>query len=134
MKWFGIVVAGLVAIVVLMIVSSGLGVLGNFLGIGEEVTDTDRMIGTYEDFYDKCASYNTLTRQEQNLQDRLDVAGEEDESRVQSQLAGVRGQRARVAEDYDAQAAQRTSSWLRDNSLPQQLSPALDADELAECR
>lgn len=126
----GAIIAG---IVVLMIVGSALGVFGNFLGIGDRVTDTDRMVATYEDFYSKCATYNTLTRQERNLQRRLDNAGDDDRSRVQSQVVGVQGQRARVVEEYDSQAAQRTTSWLRDNDLPERLAPHLDAQELASC-
>lgn len=134
MKYVGFGVVGLLGIILLMIIGSGLGVLGNFLGIGEEVTDTQRMVGEYEEFFEKCSSYNTLIRQEENLQAQLEEAPEEEKSRVRSSITGVQGQQARVAEEYDANAADRTRSWLRDNDLPERLTPHLENSETAECR
>lgn len=134
MKYVGIGAAVLVGIIVLMFIGSGLGVLGNFLGIGEEVTDTQRMVGEYEEFFEKCSSFNMLIRQEENLQAQLEEAPEEEQSRIRSSITGVQGQQARVAEEYDANAADQTRSWLRDNDLPERLTPHLERKETAECR
>lgn len=122
MRYVGYAVTALIAIVLLMVVGSALGIFGNFLQVGDRVSDRAQF--SYEEFYDKCHSVRSLENQEQQLQDQLDRTNPEDQdeiNRINSSLTGVRARRAQVIEEYNSNASKWTRNLFQANDLPERL-------------
>lgn len=122
-KIFFIVVA---AILIMTVIAWPLGLL-------DRVANPDRAVGSYERFFNRCASVQSLETQRDALLQQLESTDEEDTdelSRIRSALTGVRSQRARAINSYNADAANVTRSWLRSERLPPRLD---ESQEYTEC-
>lgn len=135
MKALGIALAGALGIVALLAALTALGVVGNLFGVAGRVTDSDRVLGTYEQFFNRCAAVQALEDQRDLLSAQLDALEDDydgaqadwprdarrEHARLSSSLTGVRSQRARSIAAYNAAAENRTTGWLRDHRLPTRL-------------
>lgn len=122
MRYVGYAVTALIAIVLLMVVGSALGIFGNFLQVGDRVSDRAQF--SYEEFYDKCHSVKALERQEAELEDQLALTDSDDQkeiNRINASLTGVRSRRAQVIEEYNSNASKWTRNLFQANDLPERL-------------
>lgn len=112
-----VVLWGLAIVVFLAIISWPLGLF-------QRTANPDRVVGSYEQFFNRCASVQSLETQRDELEAQLEATDEDDESevrRLRSALTGVKSQRARAINNYNADAENLTRQWFRSEKLPARL-------------
>jgi hypothetical protein len=103
--------------------------------VREKVGNADNVINTYEGFHDLCASVRAIDKKIADKQDeiaaydrrhpdgdpsdRYQAAPKRD--RLDTELAGLKSQRADLAEDYNADSAKANKSLFKDGRLPERL-------------
>lgn len=132
LKKSGIVFA-VVLLCISVVASWGIGILEGPASVPGKVMDGDRILYTYEWFFNKYYAIQAYEPQVANAkvaveqfksdhEGRLDSYVNSTElSRLQSVLLGLRNQMARAVEDYNAAAMNDTRQMFRDNELPQKL-------------
>lgn len=111
------IAAGLTALLVLIALTWTLGMF-------DRIANPDRAVGSYERFFNRCAAVQSLETQRDQLEAQLAETPESDEAerrRLRSALTGVRSQRARAINAYNADAENVTRQWMRSEKLPPRL-------------
>lgn len=93
--------------------------LGTLFGVIGQVTEPDRMIGVYEEFFDRCASIQALEDQRDSIQQEIESTSNEDRLvRLRSSLQAASAERKRAIRQYNVDADADTRAFLRDEGLP----------------
>lgn len=128
MKVAAWVVGGIAVLILIMVLSSGLGVLSR-------TADPDNVIYTYEHFFDLKANADTYCSQIEQFEAERDAMVEDmpgnrnewspedrnDVRRKETELTGVKAQRYRVVEQYNAESQKANTRIFKDNDLPEEL-------------
>ncbi len=136
-RWIGskVILYGFVAILMISVLGAGLHFMFKPLEVLDKVTDPDRMIYTYEWFFDQNAKVNAVdaqifaknaevlafTKSLPELRKEWDKDDKRELARKNVELTGLTQHRATLVEEYNSRAAQKTRSFLKDNTLPERL-------------
>lgn len=126
------VIIGVIALVLFVV----LFFFGSALGVAERTFDADNVIYSYEHFFDLKANADMYCNQIDQFQaelesmreslpeDRAEWSAEDrnDLRRQETELTGIKAQRYRIVEQYNAESDKANVSIFQDNDLPDQLN------------
>lgn len=136
-RWIGskVILYGFITIIILGVLGFGANFLFKPFQVADKVTDPDRMIYTYEWFFNQKARVDAVDIQisakateivafKESLSESRkdwDIEDKRELQRKTVELTGLVQHRATLVTDYNSRAAQKTRSFLRDNTLPETL-------------